>query len=903
MLAGQGSEWETGVPYGVLASALGDHLAALSQPDLDRLGESLETELSAVLPGLAAMEPAARGERLEAERYLTHRALRELLARLAARRPVVLVLDDLHWADGETLELVGHLVRQPPAQMLLALAFRPGQLPRASMASIEQAGREDRCQLLQLEPLDERESAELLRDGLGVEQRTRLVREAAGNPFFLEQLARGAGADPPSGQGARERVPNVPPAVLAAIESELAALDPPARRLLEGGAVAGVPFEIGVAAAAAGLPGDEALAALDTLLASDLVRTTDSPRRFDFRHPLVRHAVYRSQGAGRLLGAHARVAAALRERGAPLGRIAEHVELSAGPGDEEAIATLLEAGHAAAPLAPATAARLFESALELLPEGASDRRLETLVSLATSQGAAGRLEEARTTLWHVLRDLPAERHDLRARAATFMARADHALGRQGQARALLEQTLAELPDQRSPAAALVLLELVMEHLFTADFEAMAERVEAALELARDLGDPLLEAAALAGVAHAAQNSGDIPTSHAAAERAARLLDGLDDARCAPLLETFWWLASAEDVLERWDPCVRHAERGIALARRFGVSFVFVALTHTLAVTLGWQGRLRRARDAAAETIDASHLAGNPSSLTYAYTTLCFFHTQAGEASEAVTAGEQAVELAADLPAGLFVSLPHANLGAALLAAGEPERARAQLLAARSRGALEHWVGRFWWERWMAEAELALGRAEEAEQWLEAAERTADEMGLEGRRGSARAVRAALLLARGDSAAASQAALAAAGLLEGAGRPADGARARLLAGRAQAAAGGAEAAAAELERARGILLEAGAPRLADEAARELRRLGRRVSGRGGRSAAANGIGSLSERERQVAELVAAGRTNGDIAAALHLSEKTVANNLTRIYGKLEISSRSALAATVARESAT
>jgi DNA-binding CsgD family transcriptional regulator len=105
--------------------------------------------------------------------------------------------------------------------------------------------------------------------------------------------------------------------------------------------------------------------------------------------------------------------------------------------------------------------------------------------------------------------------------------------------------------------------------------------------------------------------------------------------------------------------------------------------------------------------------------------------------------------------------------------------------------------------------------------------------------------------------------------------------------------------AELERARAELGEAGAPRLADEAARELRRLGRRVARPGARRDGTNGVAALSGRELEIAELVAGGRTNREIAAALHLSEKTVANHLTRIYGKLEVSSRAALAAAVAR----
>src|SRR6185312_8600428 len=115
---------------------------------------------------------------------------------------------------------------------------------------------------------------------------------------------------------------------------------------------------------------------------------------------------------------------------------------------------------------------LFQAALDLLPDGLDARRLEVMVSLATSLGAAGRLDDARATLEAVLAGLPPDSHELRARAATFVGRLDHALGRQGEARALLEQTLHALPDGRSREAATLTLELVMDHLLTAEFEPM-----------------------------------------------------------------------------------------------------------------------------------------------------------------------------------------------------------------------------------------------------------------------------------------------------------------------------------------------------------------------------------------------------------------------------------------------
>jgi DNA-binding NarL/FixJ family response regulator len=120
------------------------------------------------------------------------------------------------------------------------------------------------------------------------------------------------------------------------------------------------------------------------------------------------------------------------------------------------------------------------------------------------------------------------------------------------------------------------------------------------------------------------------------------------------------------------------------------------------------------------------------------------------------------------------------------------------------------------------------------------------------------------------------------------------RLRLVAG------GDREAAAAGLERAREDLDRCGAARLRDEAPRELRRIGHRVPRPGRRGADEEGIGALSDRERGIADLVAEGRTNRQIAEALFLSPKTVENHLARIFSKLEVSSRAEVAGLVERE---
>jgi DNA-binding NarL/FixJ family response regulator len=164
-------------------------------------------------------------------------------------------------------------------------------------------------------------------------------------------------------------------------------------------------------------------------------------------------------------------------------------------------------------------------------------------------------------------------------------------------------------------------------------------------------------------------------------------------------------------------------------------------------------------------------------------------------------------------------------------------------------------------------------------------------------GHALRARAAVSLAAGDAERAAAMALDAAAGEEAAGAAVAAARSRTLAGRALAKAGQRDDAIAQLRLAEATLSSSGAARFADEAARELRRLGRRVtrSGRGVRS----GELGLSQRELEVARLVTAGKTNREIAAELFLSEKTVETHLSNVFVKLGVTSRAAVAGVLAR----
>ena len=303
-------------------------------------------------------------------------------------RPVVVCLDDVHWADPGSIEALAALVHRPPAgPALLALASRSGQAPAVLVRALAAAG----PVRLSPGPLDEAEARALVGEAAAA-----VYADSGGNPFYLEQLARGrAAAATTGGDG------SAPPAVAAVLAAEIAALPDEARRLIDAAAVAGDPFEVGIAAEVAALDEAAALDALDVLLAQALVRPGGAPRRFAFRHPVVRHAVYEAVPAGRRIGAHGRAADALARRGAGPVQRAHHVEQAAGPGDAEAIALLDAAAAELRSLAPGTAAHLLSAVLRLLPHGRPRTRFE--MRLADAQAAAGDAAGSRDTLLEALR--------------------------------------------------------------------------------------------------------------------------------------------------------------------------------------------------------------------------------------------------------------------------------------------------------------------------------------------------------------------------------------------------------------------------------------------------------------------------------------------------------------------
>lgn len=210
-----------------------------------------------------------------------------------------------------------------------------------------------------------------------------------------------------------------------------------------------------------------------------------------------------------------------------------------------------------------------------------------------------------------------------------------------------------------------------------------------------------------------------------------------------------------------------------------------------------------------------------------------------------------------------------------------------------------------WAPWqlltLVRAAVTVGRLEDAQRWAEAAAQRARTLGLASAQARASCAAAEVDLAHGDAKRAATAALEAVEHARRAGSRLDELSALLLAGRALTTAGDRDAAIGLLRETAAQATRGGALRTRDQAARELRRLGSSLGARA-RRAGAGGTRDLTQREHEVAGMVAAGHANKQIAAALFLSEKTVEHHLSRAYEKLGVRSRAAVAHALAETAA-
>jgi DNA-binding SARP family transcriptional activator len=386
------------VPYQPLVEALDGLVAAAPDDTLAGLDDEARAELATVLPSLDAPRRATGPDRAR-----LFGAVTDLVAAAAKERPLLLVLDDLQWADDDTMLLVRHLLRRGgDAPVLVVAICRDHDLdPGHTLADVVHSlDRDGWVRRLPLRGLGEAEVRELLAhlspEGDVAGAARQLVTETAGNPFLVTELARARAA------GGAEGGTAIPPGVHDLVNSRLARLGTAAVELLRSGAVAGARFDLDIAGDVAGLDDDTLLDAADAALASGLV-TEETADRYRFPHDIVRRTLVAQLSGARRRTMHRRTADAVERRRAHVldehaAVLAHHSSAGASPaGDERAVRWARRASaQAAERSAPAEAVRLCRQALAHLPPGDGRLEAEVTTELGIALLAAGATSGART---------------------------------------------------------------------------------------------------------------------------------------------------------------------------------------------------------------------------------------------------------------------------------------------------------------------------------------------------------------------------------------------------------------------------------------------------------------------------------------------------------------------------
>lgn len=824
VLWGRAAEFEQEAPFAPVRNALGDQLAEAEPAGLAELSIEDRKLLREVLPMLAGPETDEASRRmLTAERYRLHRALRGVLEALARPAGLVFILDDAHWADHGSVEWLDHLLRHPPrGPVLVAVAYRPRQVSAALRQALGRASQDGVAEVLELGPLTFAEADGLLPVRLERAQRRRLYDVSAGNPFYLQALARANVLGDSAGPGEDDGL--LPPAVRSALAAELAALPPAEALVARAAAVAGDPAEPDLIAGTAEVPVAEVLDALDGLVARDLLRPVPRTGRFQFRHPLLRRVTYDAAGAGWRVAAHTRAAMVLRQQGAPAIEQAHHVERAERRGDQQAAGILREAAVAGLHSSPAAAAHWLGAALRIMPDdpAAMPARLELLTMRAQALSLSGRLRESRDTLHDLLHVLPAAAAGMRAEVVINCAGIERQLRRHREANALLRTELDRLADREGVIAVRMMLGVASGRIqggLADDGQGWPRR---ALRAARRLGDPRLMTCALVECVMADQASGDLGAhTTGCLDEAAHLVDAMPDTELAGSLPIVVWLAATESAAERMDDALRHLGRALDIARRTGQTYVVGGVHLLRANTLIQIGDLHGATEALEDARDAAVLAGTDGPLCAALALRSSAAALRGDIDAALAAGKEALRLIGDRP-DYFSGAAMPALASAHLLAGDAA-ACADLLAGGPGSYVTTPLVRSMWCELLARAAYEVGDHPQAAEWADHARAEAQSWPTPRREGFAELARAHALRAADPGAAAGHA--LAAGRLFTAGGD------RIYSGHAQLVAGAALAADGEPERARRAFVMAralfdlcDAHLLSARASREERRLG-------------------------------------------------------------------------------
>ena len=839
-------------------------------------------------PGPAEPLLCALGEPPVQEPWVTER-IRANLEKRAGEGPVLVSLDDLHWADPATIGAVQtvswHLACHPVGWLLTRRTA--GQDASARLFDLmEQRGAERRT----LGPLADEALAEIVVDVLGARPDPGLLalaEGAGGNPYLLIELLTGLrdeGAVRVSGGRARLSSARLPDRARAGVARRLGGLSPRTRHLLTVSAVLGRSFSPEDTAGVLGATPAGIMPGLEEAMASGVLAAT--PDALCFRQELVRRVLVESVPAPVRQALHRQIGELLIERRGAVAPAASHLVQGVRPGDEHALARLDEVIAAVLPRSPDSAAQLAVHALELTAPAGPDRPERTLTAVR-ALAAACRLDEA-VRLAHAAFAQPMPAASC-ARLRCLLAEILQLRGRPAEA---ADEASAALAEPCLPGGVRDDAELALLNAQAGAGERVRERAEAIVSAAGEHGDALV-AGALVTLALAEWDAGRLSAGLALAQEAVRREASADRRRVHPRVVLAMLLADV-----RRDRSARTVLAGAgddALGRLAWAAAPAILRARAYLS----EGRFH---DAAAEAESglAATCGLGPQVLVWSGLTVLTASAlrtgDVGAAHRYVTGAARRTPWPGDA---------YPRTGFALAAAQVTEAREGTAALTETFGALCEDVLRHRWTlaadpaaaAWLVRTARGLGDQANAERVAAAADRLAEENpAFPGARAAAAHARGVL-----DGLAESLERAATA-------HPEPWARASAIEDLAvltapPGAVGDVRLrAVAAFDRALAAYESIGATRDAARVRRRLRRLGVRRRHWSHAERPVSGWASLTDTERAVSELVAQGLTNSQVADQLFMSTHTVAFHLRHVFRKLDIGSRVELARLVLQRGA-
>jgi DNA-binding SARP family transcriptional activator len=484
-------------------------LTAAAEQDREILGRLLPD----LAPPAHAFETVAHGDG-STLRYRLFEAVTTLLYAASQRSPLLLILDDLHWADKSTLLLLRHLLRHPQLTDLLVVGtFRHVEVGKDHplIDLLTDLRRERRYDRLTLPGLDDDATHTLVADRLGRDVTPafvgRLREQTEGNAFFIEETIRalvdsGLSAEEPVTEAHLERL-GVPEGVSEIVARRVSHLSELAAEVLTAASVVGRDFRLGIVAQIVGESSEQVMSALEESMAAGLVvEAADRVDVFAFSHALVREVLYGQLSVSRRVRLHHYVAEALEAVADSVNpaELAHHFLLARHfTGPDPARRYAIAAGNRATQLlAYEEAVEHYRQAATLFEDDDEAERCEVLLVLGRAQWRAGN-DAARLTFQTASASAALRGNaDQLARAALGHSARYHESGFAGtRDRELLEEALAALGGEDSVRRVLVLSRLAEIFAFAAEPDERASDLNAeALAMARRLGDENVLAAAL-----------------------------------------------------------------------------------------------------------------------------------------------------------------------------------------------------------------------------------------------------------------------------------------------------------------------------------------------------------------------------------------------------------------------